>query len=124
MKINPYHFSPNKLEKTFLFTLLWIFCLPVSAHKSRIDWGAFLYKHDLVFQNLSTQWHEGAFTGNGLLGTMLYLKDYNTLRLDVGRTDVYDQGSETINKLFSKARLPIGHFTITPSGKIQEKKLA
>ncbi len=100
--------------------LIALVCNPaVFAQQNEIEWEQFMQNHDLVYNNLSTNWHEGAFTGNGLLGTMLYKKDDNTLRLDVGRTDVYDHGTGDIDNLFSKARLPIGHFTLKPAGNIR-----
>ncbi|AOW11441.1 hypothetical protein EM308_15465 [Flavobacterium gilvum] len=64
----------------------------------------------MVYNTLTTKWEEGVFTGNGLLGTMLYMKDDNTLRLEIGRTDVID-GRD-------RSRMPIGHFELKPEGKI------
>ena len=54
----------------------------------------------------------GLLTGNGLLGTTTYLKSDSAIRVDIGRTDVYDHREDVENKLFTKARLPIGHFVI------------
>lgn len=57
--------------------------------------------------------YTGAFTGNGLLGSMTYLKASNAFRVDIGRTDVYDHRKNMESALFDKARLPIGHFAFT-----------
>lgn len=63
-------------------------------------------------EKLGTTIYSGVFTGNGLLGTMSYMKSNNTLRIDVGRTDVYDHRENPESALFDKARLPIGHFVL------------
>ena len=57
--------------------------------------------------------YDGIFTGNGLLGTMTYQKSANTMRIDVGRTDVYDHRKDDNYVLFRTPRLPIGYFEIT-----------
>lgn len=82
------------------------------------NWQQFLSRNDMVFDTLTTHWKEGIFTGNGLLGTMLYMKDSNTLRLEIGRTDVVDHRTDVMSPLYAKARLPIGHFELKPEGKI------
>lgn len=56
--------------------------------------------------------YEGIFTGNGLLGTMTYVADQNSLRIDIGRTDVYDHRPHSADKLFDKARMSLGHFKL------------
>ncbi|WP_447766459.1 glycosyl hydrolase family 95 catalytic domain-containing protein [Sphingobacterium faecium] len=56
--------------------------------------------------------YEGVFTGNGLLGTMTYLKSSQSVRIDIGRTDIYDHREKSNKKLFDKARLSLGHFFI------------
>ncbi|RKR80135.1 hypothetical protein BDD43_0230 [Mucilaginibacter gracilis] len=87
---------------------------------SVINWKHFLSGSDMVYDTLTTAWHEGAFTGNGLLGTMIYLNDANSIRMDIGRTDVRDHRIDSMPALFAKARLPIGHFIIKPLGKIKK----
>ena len=56
--------------------------------------------------------YNGLLTGNGLLGTTTYLMSDSVVRVDIGRTDVYDHRADIENKLFTKARLPIGHFLV------------
>lgn len=63
-------------------------------------------------EKLGTTIYTGVFTGNGLLGTMSYMKSNNALRIDIGRTDVYDHRENPESALFDKARLPIGHFVL------------
>jgi len=75
---------------------------------------AFGYKSKLfTIPTLGNSIYEGVFTGNGLLGTMLYQKSANSLRIDVGRTDVYDHRKDGNYVLFSSPRLLIGHFEIS-----------
>lgn len=94
-------------------------CLPaVSQLRSELNWPKFLSGCDLVFDDLSTNWNEGLFTGNGLLGTMIYRDTENGLRIDIGRSDVRDHQSGNVSPLLAKARLPIGHFLVKPVGNI------
>ena len=74
--------------------------------EDRVDWPAFLGRHDLVWEAFPARWHEGAFTGNGLLGAMVYARTNGTVCLDVGRSDVTDRGN----------RLAIGFFELAPAG--------
>jgi hypothetical protein len=73
-----------------------------------IDWPAFLARHDLAWSSLPKQWQEGAFTGNGLLGAMIYSEGTNVLQWDVGRSDVTDRGN----------RIVIGRFALIPAENI------
>jgi alpha-L-fucosidase 2 len=72
-----------------------------------VKWDEFLGRHDLKWERLPRSWHEGAFTGNGLLGAMIYSEGTNALQWDVGRSDVTDRGF----------RIVIGSFTlVSPKG--------
>ncbi|WP_316810100.1 glycosyl hydrolase family 95 catalytic domain-containing protein [Pedobacter heparinus] len=90
--------------------------------QQKINWETFMSRNDLVFNSLSDKWEEGAFLGNGLLGIMVYREDANTLRFDLGRTDVVDH-VEGINPSIGRARLPIGSFLMEIKGKIKTIKL-
>lgn len=84
-------------------------CAPwiVSAQvQEKVDWPAFLGRHDLVWEELPKVWHEGAFIGNGLVGAMIYAESTNGLQWDINRSDVADRGS----------RLQIGRFELLPAG--------
>jgi alpha-L-fucosidase 2 len=85
-----------------------------------INWPKFLSGCDIVYDDLGTSWNEGLFTGNGLLGTMIYRDADNGLRIDIGRSDVRDHQSGNMSVLLAKARLPIGHFLVKPVGKIKK----
>lgn len=76
----------------------------------RIDWPAFLSRHDLVWESLPKVWHEAAFIGNGLVGATIYREGDNVLQWDVGRSDVTDRGS----------RLAIGRFAVVCDGAAPE----
>ncbi|RQO79317.1 hypothetical protein DBR40_02850 [Pedobacter sp. KBW01] len=104
-----------KHSALFIFFVL-LFQTGFAQSDTAVNWQKFLSRNDMVYDKLSTKWEEGIFTGNGLLGTMLYLKDSNTLRLDLGRTDVRDDRAGS--PLFEKARLPIGYFELKPVGNI------
>lgn len=102
--------------------LILLFVMPclqaASQLRSELNWPKFLSGCDLVFDDLSANWNEGLFTGNGLLGTMIYRDTENGLRIDIGRSDVRDHQSGNASPLLAKARLPIGHFLVKPVGKI------
>lgn len=83
-----------------------------------IDWKQFLSRNDLVYDTLTSRWEDGVFTGNGLLGAMLYMKDANSLRLEIGRTDVTDNRMSEPNFMYQQPRLPVGHFVLKPKGTI------
>jgi hypothetical protein len=92
--------------------------LPVQSMTNQVNWQTFMRSSDLIYDTLTSKWTAGLFTGNGLLGNTIYMKDANTLRIDIGRTDVRDHRRDTVlGPLFSKARLPIGYFTLKPQGK-------
>ena len=107
-----------KLKYFLLFFALLSFISAISQQKSSINWAKFLSRNDMVYDTLRTEWSDGIFTGNGMLGTMLYMKDSNNLRLEVGRVDVVDHRGDSISPLYAKARLPIGHFVVRPAGRI------
>ncbi len=86
--------------------------------QDRVDWPAFLARHDLVWKVMPDKWDAGAFIGNGLLGAMLYADKDCALRADIGRSDVTDHRPGD-NACFDKARLPIGHFLLKPVGKVK-----
>jgi len=100
--------------------VILLFCIVVhNVNAQQVDWEKFLSRNDLVFDTLTTKWADGVFTGNGLLGNMVYMYDSNTVRMEIGRTDVVDHRNEgNLGHLYNKARLPIGYFTLKPVGKI------
>ncbi|MER6010909.1 glycosyl hydrolase family 95 catalytic domain-containing protein [Streptomyces bluensis] len=88
-------------------------------------WRAVLDDADLVWQRMPTTWYEGPFLGNGFLGSGIYAEPggsredgtYTAVRFNVQHSEVQDHRPE-FGSLFGLARLPIGHFTLEPVGRI------
>jgi alpha-L-fucosidase 2 len=99
---------------------------PLRLHdEMRTDrqWADFLAGQDLRWGRAPTRWYEAPFLGNGRLGTMLYAEPgRNALRLTLGHTEVQDHRPRFEPNL-GLARLPIGHFTLTPVGRITGMEL-
>ncbi len=72
----------------------------------RVVWADFLARHDLVWERLPTQWHDGAFTGNGRMGAMMYAHTNRWLCADLGHSEVTDRGN----------RIAIGTFALRTAG--------
>ncbi|MDE1191922.1 MAG: hypothetical protein PW786_07280 [Arachidicoccus sp.] len=90
-----------------------------NIYGQNINWESFLSRNDMTFDTLTTKWQEGVFTGNGLIGSMIFMENKNALRIELGRTDVTDHRiSGNPSALYAKARLPIGYFSLNPVGKI------
>jgi hypothetical protein len=76
----------------------------------RVDWPAFLARHDLVWNRPPERWESGAFLGNGLLGANVFTtEDGKRLKWHIGRSDVVDRGS----------RIPIGDLVLVTAGDVQ-----
>jgi hypothetical protein len=87
--------------------------------KVAVNWSNYLSTHDMVWNALPKDYFDGAFVGNGLLGTILFKDDVepNTLRFEIGRTDVYDHRTPNASA-YETSRLPIGQLLFTPVGEI------
>lgn len=77
----------------------------------KIDWPAFLARHDPVWEVLPAKFDHGAFLGNGLLGTTIYTDGKNRMRFEIGRSDVTEHRRDN-------ARLPIGGMILKTAGVI------
>lgn len=121
-----------RLLSGLIFILLLVLNFSVKSNGQvlqKIDWPDFLAQHDLIFEELPLQWNEGAFTGNGQVGMMIYatLKD-NRIDFHLGRQDVTDHrkaphqktsmGAEGASVMFDFPRLDIGRMALRPAGKI------
>ncbi|MES2308452.1 MAG: alpha-L-fucosidase [Verrucomicrobiota bacterium] len=84
-------------------------------------------RQDPIWDRMPADYFEGPFVGNGLLGAILFKDDQkpNTLRFEIGRTDVYDHRSSMEKPMsnYASGRLPIGQLLLTPVGEIQEVHL-
>lgn len=95
---------------------------------ANISWDEFISRHNLHFDALPLQWNEGAFTGNGMLGMMVYVSEKDSaLVFDTGRSDVTDHrkapGKKTSQSVpdatvvYDFCRLPVGRLLLK-TGKI------
>ena len=95
-------------------------CLKPGTMELNIDWKDFLSRHDMLWKRLPKNWREAPWTGNGMLGSMLWGEN-DALRLQVFRGDV--QSHRPMSQGFSgytRTRLQIGSFYFTPSGVPQD----
>ena len=85
----------------------------------QVDWPTYMAQHDLLWNRMPKDYFDGAFVGNGLLGAILFADDQlpNTLRFEIGSTDVYDHRTPSPSA-YETSRLPIGQLLLTPVGKI------
>lgn len=123
--------------------------IPSETSNPQIDWPAFLSRQDMIWERMPADYFEGPFVGNGWLGAILFADDTvpNTLRFELGRTDVYDHrphGSGMARSvpadycggyanpdclpwftaaIHDRVRLPIGQLLLTPVGAITSVRL-
>ena len=90
----------------------------------KVNWPKYMAQHDLLWDCIPEDYFAGAFVGNGLLGTIIFRDNIepNTLRFEIGRTDVYDHRTKA-SSAYETSRLPIGQLLLTPAGKITRVKL-
>ena len=113
-----------------LITLFLYIQTPATGQVNmQIDWPEFMARHDLIWEDLPLQWNEGAFTGNGQLGMMIYATlDDNRIDFHIGRQDVTDHRLAPDKKTSMSVidaviredypRLSIGRLVLRPAGKI------
>ena len=118
------------MVKTKILLLILLSTSVLFAQKPELNlkWSDFLSKHDIVYKRLPENYYEGAYVGNGLLGTILYRDNLkpNSIRFDIGRSDVYDhRPAEMLNGKYpsGKVRLPIGQLLLSPVGNISKADL-
>jgi hypothetical protein len=119
-----------------LLQLLLVLCSGQTAQRREsesvvaldVDWPAFLGRHDPLWrwsQQLASEegppssWEKSLFGGNAMLGFMLWQPDNQTVRIDIGRADLYDDRTQaatpqafTGDFVYDRPRLPIGHFIV------------
>src|SRR5947208_1363211 len=79
-----------------------------AAPAARVDWAAFLARHDLVWNRLPSRWGESAFIGNGRLGATIDVQG-GALGWTINRTDV----------VHDQSRYPIGRVVLKTAGAVQ-----
>src|SRR5256714_5576635 len=83
------------------------------------DRAAFLAAQDPVWSRMPRTWYEGPFLGNGFLGSMLYAEPAaDALRFTVQHSEVQDHRPQIQGNDWGVARLPVGHLTLEPVGRI------
>ncbi|GAA3436161.1 glycosyl hydrolase family 95 catalytic domain-containing protein [Kutzneria kofuensis] len=83
-----------------------------------LNWRSFLGGSDLVWKRLPKNWYDGPFLGNGFLGSGIYAEPgANAIRFNVQHSEVQDHRPE-FGSLYGLARLPIGWFTLEPTGTV------
>ena len=102
------------------------FCDAQVISAKEVNWPVFMSKQSLKWNNLGDNYYSGVILGNGLLGINIYKENDSLIRFDIGRSDVTDHRenfSSGVSNLYSKARLPIGYFTLKTVGKIISAKM-
>ena len=84
----------------------------------------FISKHDMLWEDLPTDWDEGPFLGNGCTGALLwYDKEMECFTIKPGRTDIYDnrpiERYTIMDKQFAVPRLQLGPIHILTKGKVK-----
>ena len=83
-----------------------------------VDWPAFMARHDMLWKKLPTKWSEAPWTGNGMLGSMVW-REGDALRLQVFRGDVQTHRPMTQGHSgYTRSRIQIGSFYLQPVGKL------
>lgn len=76
----------------------------------QVNWPDFLSRSDLIWTQMPTDWSDGTFTGNGIIGTIFWQAN-NSLSFEISRTDAYDHRNGT-SIYTSRYRMPNGNFTL------------
>ena len=90
-----------------------------------VNWKDYLSRHDMVWDTMPGDYFEAPFVGNGLLGTSVFKDNLqpNTLRFEIGRTDVYDHRSKDLPIAHYGGRIPIGQLLLSTAGQIKDINL-
>jgi len=115
--------------KILLLSIFVLFSSPFFSQENqvdfKVDYEAFLSKHDMLWELVPDKWQTAPYSGNGNVGFLLYQdaeeKD-NVISLHIGRHDYYDH-REAKTKAeemlwIKRGRLPLGHFKLSSKGKI------
>jgi hypothetical protein len=93
----------------------------VDDMKVDINWPAFMSRNDLVWTQMPDGWTSGAFTGNGIVGTIFWQQP-GGLYFEISRTDAYDHRNS--NSIYTgRYRLPNGNFMLEYAGKNPEGQM-
>ena len=92
----------------------------IESKAHQIDWPNFMADQDLVWNRMPVDYFDGPFVGNGLFGAIVFKDDKvaNSLRFEIGRSDVYDHRNDGTPLGHARIRLPIGQVILTPKGTV------
>jgi alpha-L-fucosidase 2 len=90
----------------------------------KVDYEAFLSRHDMTWNRLPNRWEVAPYTGNGNVGFLFYQANgsaKNVISIHAGRHDYYDQrlphkGDQML--WIYRGRLPLGRFDLESKGDI------
>lgn len=117
------HFTLNRMLRKIILLSLCVFVRFATAQISttNIDWDNFLSRHDLLWHSIPTNYYSGAIMGNGLLGLNIFATEsQDAYRFNIGRSDVNEMRKGG-HALYHRARLPIGHFELSPNHPVIEE---
>jgi hypothetical protein len=84
----------------------------------KVDWPAFMARHDMVWERLPSRWTEAPHFGNATLGSMLF-RSGDALTMQVFRAGLCDRRDNSHGwTAYSRPRFTIGSFKLKPAGKI------
>lgn len=119
----------NFFTKTFSILCIMGITIIEAQINNKVDWPNFMAQHDLIWEEIPLQWNEGAFTGNGQIGMMIYANmEDNRIDFHMGRQDVTDHRKAPNKKtsmgvkgagLYDYSRLDVGRMVLRPVGKIK-----
>jgi hypothetical protein len=89
-----------------------------------VDWPEYLTRHDITWTVMPRRWFDAPFLGNGMLGTLVRQTGDRAVRFDVGHSYVHDQRRPDdyrvrVPEILNRGRLPIGHFLLHTTGRIE-----
>lgn len=97
------------------------FSNPTDDVKVNINWSEFMSRNDLLWTKMPDGWTTGAYTGNGIIGTIFWQKP-GGMYFEISRTDAYDHRNST-SIYTGRYRLPNGNFTLDYAGKNPEGQM-
>ena len=112
----------NLVLRVVFIALLFTFIPAASraaAIEDRVDWPAFMARHDMVWDRLPGAWKEAPHFGNAMLGSMLF-RTGEAFTMQVFRAGVQDHRDNSFGwTAYSRPRFTIGAFQFKPVGKIR-----
>lgn len=116
------------MKKRLTILLLALYAAGASARPAE-ELKTYMRTQSLTWEQLPTQWNEGAFLGNGRIGMMVYIDPRdNSLTLWLGRPDVTDHrmapdrkssiGVKGASVMTDFCRMDVGRMKLFPEGRI------